>query len=328
MSQPRKVGVMIDNKDIEANLNYMSDVIRNANYKTLVAGEVKPNDEGDYLDENGENLLMSEEIVKSLLKDALDSYLVAALPGGKQHSPQEFNYYLMDSFPNVSNYIQANPEINTYVSALFAMTCSMMASTLSPALQDIVAHGQVLENIETFNIGPANSYYILIGEEADQELDNNPDHNLIKLSKEERAIRHKAELIEELGQEGYEKHIRKQQQERDNQAFTDYTKRVGEVLDEEIKSGGIRRYYSESMIDSETGKEIKLDPKKRWQFNPTAPLTLPELTGTDTFQEAFYPTIVATAEPLPRHPHIATESMSLITPADLGLSDESIATPS
>ncbi|ARV76695.1 hypothetical protein PHABIO_64 [Pseudomonas phage Phabio] len=217
MSDSRKVGIMVDSKNIESNITHMSDAIRNANFKVLEAQGVKENDDGEYLDAEGENLLMEEGVVKALLQDAIDSYLVASLPGRDKGDPNEFSYYLWDSFPNVAEYIQAEPRISSYVSSLFANTCGMLINSLAPALQDIAAHGQSLSEIETFHQGPSTSYYLLVGEEADQVLDDDPDHILLRMSPEQRREQTKINLIKELGVEGYDNYIRKQQQLRDQE---------------------------------------------------------------------------------------------------------------
>lgn len=279
MNDSRKVGIMVDSGSIESNITHMSDVIRNANFKVLDAQGIKPNEDGEYVDEEGDNLLMEEGVVKALLQDAIDSYLVASLPGRNKADPNEFTYYLWDSFPNVAEHIQAEPRISSYVSSLFANTCGMLINSLAPAIQDITEHGQVLESIETFHHGPSTSYYLLVGEDAEQELDDDPDHAVIRLSPEERREREKVDLIKELGVEGYEKHIHKQQQllndeklpdsvvaslnDYDRQlkdaiAFTDYTKILtslpvaGFVESSKylnMKKPAIGRYYSEGPLN-------------------------------------------------------------------------------
>lgn len=216
MTNPRKVGIMVDSSAIESNLTHMTDALRNANYKVLDASGVKPNEDGEYIDKDGDNLLMEEGVVKALLQDALDSYIVATLPGRNKTDPNEFTYYLWDSFPNIAEYIQAEPRISSYVSTLFANTCGLMIGALAPAIQDITAHGQSLESIETFQHDTGTNYYVLVGED-DPAVDTDPDHNYQKMSAAERQERKKIDLIRELGVEGYEAHIRKEQQVRDNE---------------------------------------------------------------------------------------------------------------
>lgn len=301
MSEPRKIGIMVDSKAIEANMTSMTDVIRNANYKTLEKQKVQPNEDGEYLDAEGENLLMEEGVVKALLRDALDSYLVAALPGKNKGDPKEFQYYLLDSFPNVAEHVQSDDRINSYLGSLFANTCGLMASTLTPALQDIAAHGQTLEHIETFSIGRSNNYYVLIGEESDQPLDDNPDHAVIRMTKEERLEHTREQLKLELGPEGYAKHCERMNNER----FTDYVGIIGSIPPEEAlllgerhlkasmrKPGAFGRYYF-------TGDDDK--PTQEWQSKQI--------------------------EPLPLHPHVSRppDFGYKLTPqlaADLGLLDE------
>lgn len=279
MNDSRKVGIMVDSGSIESNITHMSDAIRNANFKVLDAQGIKPNEDGEYIDEEGDNLLMEEGAVKALLQDAIDSYLVASLPGRNKADPNEFTYYLWDSFPNVAEYIQAEPRISSYVSSLFANTCGMLINSLAPAIQDITEHGQILESIETFHQGPSTSYYLLVGESAEQELDDDPDHTVVRLSPEQRREREKIDLIKELGVEGYEKHLRKQQQLfteeklppsvvsslndydrqlKDAVEFTDYTKiltslPVTGVLENSKyfngKRPGIGHFYSEGIKD-------------------------------------------------------------------------------
>lgn len=262
MSDSRKVGIMVDSKNIESNITHMSDAIRNANFKVLEAQGVKENDDGEYLDAEGENLLMEEGVVKALLQDAIDSYLVASLPGRDKGDPNEFSYYLWDSFPNVAEYIQAEPRISSYVSSLFANTCGMLINSLAPALQDIAAHGQSLSEIETFHQGPSTSYYLLVGEEADQVLDDDPDHILLRMSPEQRREQTKINLIKELGVEGYDNYIRKQQQLRDQEnlppeviaSLNDYDQQLKQALNIHpvLENGDHHytgRYYFEGTIN-------------------------------------------------------------------------------
>lgn len=68
MNDSRKVGVMIDSGPIQSNLTHMCDAIRNANYKVLDQQGMKPNEEGEYLDKEGENLLMDEDAVSLFFK--------------------------------------------------------------------------------------------------------------------------------------------------------------------------------------------------------------------------------------------------------------------
>lgn len=238
MAKPRNVGIMVDSRDIELNLTRMIDTLRNANYKTLAANGVLPNEDGEYVDDDGDNLLMEEGVVKALLQDAIDSYLVATLPGKNKTDPSEFNYYLWDSFPNVAEYIQKEPQINSYVSSLFAATCGLLVNSLTPALNDLRDAGQNLEHIETFSQGPSTSYYILVGEDVNQELDINPDHHIEPLTKAERQERAKIELIKELGPDKYQDYIRKQEELKCNEAFTDWT---NIVTSQPLPDTGVRK---------------------------------------------------------------------------------------
>lgn len=278
MSQVRKIGVMVDSKDIQHNLGQMSDTIRNANYKMLEAKNIKPNEDGEYLDEEGDNLLMSEEDVTALLQDAMDNYLVASVPGSKNHNPQEFQYYLMDSFPNVAEQLQSNPAANTYISALFASTCGMLAAKLTPAIQDIVASDQMVGSIEVFNTGPHNSFYILQGEV--EEVVEGKDFEVVRLSKEERQAEFKAGLLQELGPEGYAQYQRDQEAiklaeryKEEDDAFGRYGDALAKAFREDADAGypslknSLRlnplqrvttRYYSSSIHDPEAG--IKTEP--------------------------------------------------------------------
>lgn len=255
MSTERKVGIMIDSGAIESNLTHMTDAIRNANYKAVVASGLQQNADGEYVDADGDNLIMEEGVVKALLQDAVDSYLVAALPGRNKADPQEFSYYLWDSFPNVAEYIQKEPRISTYVSALFANTCGLLANSLLPAIKDITDHGQTLGHIETFCQGPSTSYYLLIGEDP-EVVDTDESHTEAELRRklpiEERRERDKIELIKELGIEGYEKFVKKQSDLKDDEKFTDYVGILDKCLTDAINSGeyprskfAFGRYYSE-----------------------------------------------------------------------------------
>lgn len=210
MNNERKVGIMVDNTAIELNITRMTDSLRNANYQAVVASGIKENDEGDYLDEDGDNLIMEEGVVKALLHDALDSYIVATLPGKNKTDPNEFTYYLWDSFPNIAEYVANNATIGSYVSALFASTCGILAASLSPAISDITESGLYLADIETFHQDQKVSYYLLTGEPQDQE-DTDPMHETSKMSTAERRERVKIDLIKELGVEGYQAHLKKQQ---------------------------------------------------------------------------------------------------------------------
>lgn len=286
MNDSRKVGVMIDSGPIQSNLTHMCDAIRNANYKVLDQQGMQPNEEGEYLDKEGENLLMDEDAVKVLLQDAIDSYLVATLPGKNKADPNEFTYYLWDSFPNVAEYIQAEPRISSYVSALFAKTCGMLVNSLTPAINDIQSHGQNLEHIETFLQGPNTSYYILVGEDAIAEEDTSPEHQIPRMSKQERAEQTKIALIKELGVEGYEawktkEHNRAVAAEMpdsvkasldDHDGFQDYIGALNKALEEmpeherlaimgkhQRKLGGFGRYY----IDGGSMEDVIERVKKR-----------------------------------------------------------------
>lgn len=237
MNTERKVGIMVDSGAIESNITHMTDAIRNANFKVVEASGLSPNEDGEYIDAEGDNLIMEEGVVKALLQDAVDSYLVASLPGRNKTDPQEFTYYLWDSFPNVAEFIQKDARVSTYVSSLFASTCGVLAGSLSPALQDIADHGQTLGHIETFHQGPSTSYYLLTGESPDN-VDLDPVHNeTVKLTPEERREQTKIGLIKELGVVGYEAHIKKEQDLKGAEAFTDYVGVLGKVVDAAIADG-------------------------------------------------------------------------------------------
>lgn len=267
MTQSRTVGIMVDNKEIERNLVQMADSIRNANYKMLEANHIQPNEDGEYIDAEGDNLLMSEEDVLSVLRDAIDNHLVAAIPGSKNHNPQDFQYYLLDSFPNVAEQIQSNPAVANYLSALFASTCGTLSSTLGPAIQDIVQCNQNVESIDVFNLGANNSYYVLKGEQ--DTTDNNPEHTNPKLSNEDRQNKTKAELIMELGPERYAQYERDQTAvkiaERLNEQPIDnrsWAQKVGDAAEEQLKQKGnvVRsRYYSSSVDDGTPNKQFSHD---------------------------------------------------------------------
>lgn len=278
MPQKRNIGVMIDNKSIEHSLGQMSDSIRNANFKMLEAKNIQPNEDGEYIDEEGENLLMSEEDVKSILRDAMDSYLCASVPGSKNHNPQEFQYYLWDSFPNVAEYIQANPSVTNFLSSLFAVTCGELSATLTPAIRDIVSNNQSVGSIDVFNIGPQNSFYVLTGE--DEETVEGKDFEVVRLTKEERQAQFKAGLLEELGPEGYAHYQRGQEalklaerRNEDDIAFGKYGEALAKAFREDADAGypslknslklhplrGMTtRYYSSSFHDPDAG--IRTEP--------------------------------------------------------------------
>lgn len=171
--QPRNIGMMVSHNEIQHLITQMADVIRNAAYK--VANERWPEGSdrrSEYFDETGTLMAMDEISVRVQLVDALEHYVMFNTSGTT--AAMDFNYYLEDSFQMVQPYINANPHILSYLSAKFAEACGILASTLSPVIQDLQSCGQSVEKIESFVQNTDETYYVVYGENFDNQETYDP----------------------------------------------------------------------------------------------------------------------------------------------------------
>lgn len=170
MTQPRIVGMMINHQEIDHTLTAISDTLRNAAYK--VASDKYPvghAERNEYFEEDGTLKGYDEDSNKALLKDALDHYIQYANHQG-DHLRSDFNYYLDDSFQMVSEHINQQPQVMSYLTAQFASACGVLAGALAPVVEDLSNSGQSIDKIESFTVDGEKSYYVVFGEDI-----NNPE---------------------------------------------------------------------------------------------------------------------------------------------------------
>lgn len=165
--QPRAVGMTVCHSEIEHTLQAMADVLRNAAY--TVAKERYPvghSKHAEFFDEVGTLQVMDEISIKALLKDAIEHYLQFHAVA-RNCNPNEFVYYLNDSFEMVSEHINKHPEILSYLSATFASMCGTLAATLSPVIEDLTKTGHGIDRVESYVLNKKESYYLVVGEDLD-----------------------------------------------------------------------------------------------------------------------------------------------------------------
>lgn len=171
---PANVGMLINHQEIDHLITAMSDSLRNAAYK--VANQIAPKDSPkyhEYFDEDGTLRGYDMDSNKALIRDCLDHYVQYSNAFGAMERT-DFNYYLESNFEMVRGYVNANPEIMAYLTSLFARACGILSSVLEPVMENIINRGQIIDRIESFVTGPENTYYLVYGEDIDNQESYDP----------------------------------------------------------------------------------------------------------------------------------------------------------
>lgn len=293
MQEPRAIGMMISHHEIEHLITSMTDTIRNAAYK--VAGERYPEghrQRSEFFDETGTLIVYDELSVKAILKDALEHYL--QFNAGLQNPKgADFNYYLDDSFALIENYIKNSPDTLSYLSAMFAQACGLLASMLAPVIEDLSRSGQSVEKVESFTMNMKESYYLVYGENFDNPETYDPEEDRLD-NVDTYQSPEKLKALE-----------KKQSDLKDAEKFSDYLGDVGKLYRPEfttcyktLSAGALAERIDEYL------ERVSKEP------HPISSVTAADVTlGND--EHSWQTTI----QPLPRHPHIDSDEYHKLTSA-------------
>lgn len=287
MQEPRAIGMMISHHEIEHLITSMTDTIRNAAYK--VAGERYPEghrQRSEFFDETGTLIVYDELSVKAILKDALEHYL--QFNAGLQNPKgADFNYYLDDSFALIENYIKNSPDTLSYLSAMFAQACGLLASMLAPVIEDLSRSGQSVEKVESFTMNMKESYYLVYGENFDNPETYDPEEDRLD-NVDTYQSPEKLEALE-----------KKQSDLKNAEKFTDYVNTLTVINYQDVREKTLAGRIITQV------KEAIASPGYITASFTAADVTL----GND--EHSWQTTI----QSLPRHPHIDSDEYYKLTSA-------------
>lgn len=174
MTRPRVVGMLVNHQEIDHLLTQMSDVLRNTAYR--LANERYPKghkDRHQYFDDEGTLIGYDIDSNKALLHDALDHYVQYS----RDANPTErldFANYLQESFQMVAQEIMADQHALSFLTASFASACGILSSVLTPIMDDVACHGQLIDKIESYAVSFENTFYLVHGEDVDNPESYDP----------------------------------------------------------------------------------------------------------------------------------------------------------
>lgn len=171
MNQSRSIGMLVNHQEIEHILTSMSDVIRNTAYKVA-----KDENYTDMFDEDGTLIGYDEESNKILLRDCLNHYVEFSSAYGAVKGT-EFTYYLFDTFKLIAAYCMQEQNIISFLTSRFAQACGILSAALLPVVEDLQSSGQSIESIESFATSPENTFYLVRGEDMENQVEDDSDNN-------------------------------------------------------------------------------------------------------------------------------------------------------
>ncbi len=145
----RSCGIMLSDKQINAPMLTIIDLLRDQHYKIGI------------VEEN----IMERESMAVVLGNCMEENVFSAIQTNRAQ-PTSLLESIHEYFPAVAVNIVDNQKLAGYLEARFSEAVVQVAQSLHPAVSDIIDNGFEPSALERFNVNSELSYYVLFGERS------------------------------------------------------------------------------------------------------------------------------------------------------------------